>query len=282
VNKTPANLAEEELNLTEFYESWAKDQFFANEDYVNEVQNLKADVFISHLNEAGVKLPLRSIADIGCSTGLILKKIGKAVESENLLGIDLSKVTIEKSREINQNIPNISFEQCGESPESLTPIFREYCQKYGLEKVSGVIMIDFLEHVKEPKRYIEVLKPWCEFFFIKIPIENTVWDNKLMAPLGKKVWPGKNQGDGHLWEIDCNGCEKFSSSIGLTKLWDYYWKHSDYVQFAPHILEDWNSKPAHKKALWHGVRGLHNMVKNVCTPKATMKIIGGSYFCIAK
>ena len=271
-----------EMNLTEFYESWAKDQFLANESYVNDIQNLKADAFISHLKESGLPLPLTSVVDLGCSTGLILKKIGAAVGADNLLGVDLSKMTVDRANELNAGVLNITFRQCDESPESVAEILKIYCQEKGIHKISAVIMIDFLEHVADPARYVEILKPWCEYFFIKIPVENTIWDNKLMTRLGKKVWPGKNQGDGHLWEIDYHNCRHFASRVGLTRIWDYYWKHSDYVQFAPHVLKDWDTKPFYKRLMWHSLRALHNGIKKFCSTKLTLKLIGGSYFCIAK
>lgn len=268
------------MDQTNFYEKWAQEEHFAREEYIHEVQALKAGVFINLLNKAAVSIS--SIVDVGCSTGIMLKKIGTAFSARNLLGIDISEKIINKAKTLNANLANLSFHRTDGSPEDISNTLHKYCQMHRLDKFDAAMMVDFLEHVLNPIRYINALKPYCKLFLIKIPIENTWWDNAFMARIGKKQWPGNTHPDGHLWELGYSETKHFISDIGLIPIMDTYWKHPDFVQFAPDILEKWKNKPFMKRIKAQGRRIVYTLIKTLCNVELTMRLIGGSYFCIAR
>jgi hypothetical protein len=270
------------MDKTAFYEKWAQAEHFEHEGYMNHVQKEKADTLIKLIESSKLTGSIYSIIDIGCSTGVLLREVGRSVSAEKLLGVDLSENTIKKAEAYNSDNPSMRFLKCDGSLKNLEDILKAHNWNPPVNKFRAALMVDFLEHVCDPRSYIDILKPYCDIFMIKIPVEKTIWDNCLMAAWGKKAHPGSDHPDGHLWEVDYAGTRHFLKDMGLATIAEFYWKHPDFVQFAPHILDKWKKKRADKKLMCHFYRYFHNSVKYLCSSANTMRIIGGSYFCLAR
>ncbi|MBF0343305.1 MAG: class I SAM-dependent methyltransferase [Nitrospirae bacterium] len=274
--------SDEDKELALFYEKWAIDEYEAHEIHVNQVQNLKADIFVKLINDSAIGEYITSIADIGCSTGLMLKVIGGAVNAKHMLGIDISEATISKARDYNASNTMMTFYTCDGSLDHTCKIVKQYLEEHGLQTISAIIMADFLEHCDNPQEIISSLKTYCNMFLIKIPIEFTFWDNVLRKWFGKKIFPGPKHPDGHVWETNYHGARKFISMSGLVPIIDYYWKYPEFVRYAPHIVKEWKQKPLVKRMLLNTEIKVHRIVNQWFNAKTAMQIIGGGYFCIAK
>jgi len=109
------------------------------------------------------------ILDIGCGAGFITNPL--AQEGYHIKGIDISKNSLEVARERAPKTAQITFEQ--KDASSLSDPDNTY---------DAVLMMDFLEHVEEPAKFIaeatRVLKPGG---FLVFHTFNRTWMSNLLA-----------------------------------------------------------------------------------------------------
>jgi glycosyltransferase involved in cell wall biosynthesis len=113
-----------------------------------------------------------SIVDIGCGSGQILKNVADHFVKQNIKaeykGYDLSSDIIAKAR---NNFPQAEF---------LGQEFKNNIYKH--KPISLALIIDILEHLEQPGRLLQELKPVSDYIVCHIPLE----DNFMVKSRGLK------------------------------------------------------------------------------------------------
>jgi len=200
-------------SLEQFYSEWSnKDNKFFNHDLKSaerkfEVIYPKVKKYLE--NERG------SIIDYGCGFGTFLSCSSKKNLFQNYYGFDYSENAIKYAKS-NYNNNRIKFNQLRtlDSLENISFI-KEIIKP--LSKVNVVALIDLLEHVPDCSILVHELASITQYFLIKLPIENSVFDNYFI----NKQYPGLAHSNGHVREFTVNNVYYFIRKLGLNPVVEY-------------------------------------------------------------
>ncbi|MCG8690978.1 MAG: class I SAM-dependent methyltransferase [Minwuiales bacterium] len=101
------------------------------------------------------RLPISTVADVGCGAGLIIQELGKIHPSIEFTGYDVSpdaKIFWEQ-----YDLPNVSYQQAD---------FFDQNQRYDL-----VLCIDVFEHIPDYLGFLNKLKDQADYFVFHIPLD---------------------------------------------------------------------------------------------------------------
>lgn len=142
----------------------------------------KFDDNISYILKLMSGIKVDSIMEIGCSYGQNLALLLKHKKFRRVIGVDISRKWIEKYPLYAGKFEFIEMDV-------------EKKRIINLPQVDMVLMIDVLEHLKDPSLFLKRLK--IKYCIIKLPLESGLIKSILMS-LGLASRPGKEHKSGHL------------------------------------------------------------------------------------
>jgi len=224
---------------------YKKDYYVKNNNFHRENKNEKISEIIKILEN---KDKPKSVLDIACGAGDILKIIAKKYNIERGVGIDISKLAIKEARKDLDKNQNLEFLEMD--------IFNYKINN----KFDLALMMDIVEHIEDDKNFLEFISNLANSFIIKVPIEN-VFINKFL----KFISFGK-----------INACNETYEKYGHI----HHYSRKDFIDLLKQIeffeIIEINNMPMPKRSriLWEIVRilGLPIWFLN---QKIYQKIIGG-------
>jgi len=133
----------------------SKNSAFYNQ-YVKEVKYWKSKYLFELIKE----LPVDSIADIGCATGILLAEFPAKTPRASRYGIDISPENITSARE---NFPDIYF---------FAGCFEEFLHEHQHpEKFDLVILSDILEHIDDDVGLLALAGANAKYVVLNLPLE---------------------------------------------------------------------------------------------------------------
>jgi SAM-dependent methyltransferase len=142
---------------------------------------------------------IRSIADVGCGSGKVIKIIADKLKNK---GIILSRV---KGYDVSSHIQKINN-------EGVEYIYADFCKSN--EFVDLVSLFDVFEHIPDPIEFLKMVSRRCKFVAIHIPLDNSL--NNCM----RNKFLSKLKNPGHLIFMDSTFALNLLALAGLRVL-DY-------------------------------------------------------------
>lgn len=213
-----------------------------------------------------------SVLEVGCGFGRNLYEIVNRTGASYGLGCDVSEGTI---RYANEHYATESIHYIQTTTYDIASVVA-HIKTIRERPFDVVILFDVLEHVPNPKTLVRDLAPLAKYFLIKLPLENSIFDNYLIAR--QKLYPSARHPDGHLREFHVNNVCQFVVSLGLAPLaYDFYkYKHS--LLFPKHI------RPKHfARRLYFETRKMIKFFSRLILAKRIfLRVVGGGGFvCVA-
>ena len=214
-----------------------------------------------------------SILEVGCGFGKNLVEIMDYTKASFGLGCDISKESIEFA---NKNYANDKVRFLRSSSLDIQTTVSEIREVYN-NTFDLLILFDVLEHVPKPKEIIREISKIAKYFFIILPLDDTIFENYFL-PERAKVYPSFYHSDGHLWEFNVNDVHKFISSLGLAPIVYDYQIWSTNAQF-PSFLRP---KSIKGKILYNFWKWCNYLCKKLLPKKIFLRLMGRGYFvCLA-
>jgi len=216
---------------------------------------------------------INSVLEIGCGYGRNVVEIIKHTNASFGLGCDISKNSIKYAKKFYEN-DTIKFlhNSSLDGNKAVSEISEIYNNLFDL-----LILFDVLEHVPKPKDLIQEISRITKYFFIILPLDDTILDNYFL-PAKNKTYPSSYHPSGHLWEFNVNDVHKFVSSLGLATIaHDYHiWSIAD--EFPNHLIPK-----SFKGKLYFLFRKFINYtLRRIMPKKLFLRLIGRGYFvCVA-
>jgi SAM-dependent methyltransferase len=156
------------------------------------------------------------VLDIGCGAGNVARAIAESCPELRVHGVDVSAGALEAAR---RAAPELDFRM---APAESLP--------YKDGSMSAVVMLDVLEHLKDPAAVLReihrVLRPGG-IFHIVLPLEVQPWTfYRLVTRMG---WKAKLHHCGHIQLFDANRFEVMSKGEGMPVRgvqWSFHWLYS--------------------------------------------------------
>lgn len=257
-------------DFNQFYHDWAnrppEERDFDIETCV-EKSGAALDLMAAH--DFG---QINSVLEVGCGFGRNLSEIAKRTHATYALGCDVSAGAIAFASKHYANAvtryiltPSLNINETVKQIRSLRS------RPFDL-----LVLFDVLEHVPNPKTIVRELAPLTKYFLIKLPLENSVFDNYLLPR--NKQYPSAVHPDGHLREFHVNDVHAFLVSLGLIPLaYDFYkYKHS--------LLFPRFARPKHVTGrIYFEAQKMIKLIMRCLLPKRIfLRLIGGGGFvCVA-
>ncbi len=165
-----------------FYEQWAEQEVLKNRTQREETLLWKVKVLTRLIPPS---LRFRTLLDIGCAEGILGSKISQLLTMELAVGIDLSEHFIRQGKEKNKNIQFLQN-------DGILP--------FKAKSFDLTICSDFIEHVKDPSKYLDEIRRISRYILFKIPIEDCLIGNILRRlNLSPRIGQGHPSGHLHLF-----------------------------------------------------------------------------------
>jgi len=164
----------------------------------------------------------KSMIDVACGAGGITTILKQRLRLENVVGVDISKTMIRNAKS-KYGVEEIEW-VCSD-------IF-----KYKTKKLYDLILaIDIVEHVEDDLALIKKISRMGKMVLLKIPMEDSILDNKIMRNLGiRDHWKESEEKYGHIHHynekqiislIDRSDCEIIKEDyIPLPKRSSMFWE----------------------------------------------------------
>lgn len=254
--------------LEDFYEKWSE-KAPALIEYDIMTAGRKADTILSRIPRP-LLADVRRVMDFGCGYGSFLRRVADLLELDEAVGVDYSAGAVAIAAE--------RFERPGVRFAGLPTLDPGEMEEHLRRLVPGgtdcIALIDVLEHVPDCRTLMSVLSETARTFIVKLPVENTVFDNYVR----RKEYPSPAHSNGHLREFTVNDVHYFIRRLGLTPLYEEVYVYPLDETFPP---------PAHPlSALGRVKRAVHVAFratwKALLPKRAFLRLVGGGgYFCIA-
>lgn len=147
------------MDFEKFYEDYGR--IWSNkkrQKYEILASKWKSDIFFKHFYYTKIKLD--SILEYGCGPAYILKNFDKKLNNLKIVGIDISNSMLKLAK---KNIPNGTFIKNDQISYK--------------NKIDLVLLIDILEHIKNPNKVLKESKLISNYIFIKVPLEKCLLKN---------------------------------------------------------------------------------------------------------
>ena len=217
--------------------------------------------------------PINSVLELGCGFGRNIVEILNYTKASFGLGCDVSEKSIEFA---NENYANDTIRFLRTSSLDIQTTVSEIHEVYN-NTFDLLILFDVLEHVPKPKEVIREISKMTKYFFIILPLDDTIFENYFL-PERAKVYPSFYHSDGHLWEFNVNDVHKFISSLGLAPIVYDYQIWSTNAQF-PSFLRP---KSIKGKILYNFWKWCNYLCKKLLPKKIFLRLMGRGYFvCLA-
>ncbi|OIO06326.1 MAG: hypothetical protein AUJ52_12520 [Elusimicrobia bacterium CG1_02_63_36] len=256
--------------LSEFYADWSKKPDEELE-WILETCSEKSRAALKTLDEASIG-PVDSVLEVGCGYGKNLRDAMDVTGASVGVGTDFSEAAIAIAKERFGDSNTTFLHTPSLSIEKAAAVIREtHSDAFDL-----VLLFDLLEHIPRPKRFMRTLGSMGKHFLIKLPLENSVYDNYLS--LRRKTYPSSRHPDGHLREFHVDSVHAFVTSLGFTPL------SSDCYAYASALLYPQHAMPKNPASrLYHEAEKRMKAVCKAILPKRLfLRLIGGGGFvCLA-
>jgi len=107
------------------------------------------------------------VLEIGCGVGGVLYNFSQRLKSKKIahraLGYDISPIAIARAK---KNFGHAIEYYCAGTPNIE-------------KKVSLILLIDVIEHVENLNEFFELVKGYCDYFAIRLPLDNSLWNRVL-------------------------------------------------------------------------------------------------------
>lgn len=153
-----------------------------------------------------------------------------------------------------------------------------------LRKVGVIALIDLLEHVPDCIDLIEKLSSVTEYFLIKLPLEQSIFDNYII----KKKFPSPKHYNGHLREFNVNSVHYFIRKLGLNPIFEevYIYNIKDAYPKQKISFDNLSSmqilKRCYRICQRFFIKWFKFCMSLILPKKIFLRIIGGGcYWCLA-
>jgi SAM-dependent methyltransferase len=223
--------------------AYAKGDYFQDASRHNEDSPFKANAFLKLFRrwQEQTGQTVRSIVDVGCGSGDIIKLIVEALAKSG------SKLESAKGYDVSPHVRNLHH-------ESIKYVLGDFCESE--ERVDLVTLFDVFEHVPDPIGFIQRVAERCDLIAFHIPLENN------LNVAFRNMFRAKLKNPGHLIFMDCPMALNLLALSGLTVL--------DYDYTFGFLTPSRNSGLARKVA-----RPIRNLLAKM-SPWLVSKTIGGT------
>lgn len=182
------------LNLEWIFDRLAHEESFKNFHYDKHPLRVYSLKFIQKQIS-----PLDNVLDLGCNLGEVSNKIAEF--SNQVVGVDYNNDLITKANS-RYNKSNLRF-ICSDA--------FSYLEKTS-EKFDVIILSHILEHIENPKEFLEKCIPYTKKIFIELPDYDKTYLNYYRAAIKNEL----NYSDvDHIWEFDREELFLLINDVGL-------------------------------------------------------------------
>lgn len=135
------------------------------------------------------KIKVDSLLDVACGAGMITIEMAKRLKTSNNVGIDISRMMINKAKELDKS-KLIDWR--------VSDIFK-YNPK---NKFDVVLCMDILEHVKDDLMFLKKVSSLGKYILIKTPLEKSTFSKFLVKFNIYDPWEDTNERYGHVHHYD--------------------------------------------------------------------------------
>jgi SAM-dependent methyltransferase len=264
-----------ERDMQDFYDQWhCKEE--RQIVYEVEAGRRKAEELIALLDKRGVDFKIDTVVDYGCGYGPVLNTLLEKGVAARGLGFDCSQSAIDYAAKHGNSGAKFFHLPDMDVQNSVRRIGEKIKEEFGVEKVDGVILFDLLEHIPDCAELVERFSGIANTFIIKLPLENSVFDNYVIP---NKPYPGPAHANGHLREFSVNDVRYFIRSLGLAPLVEGHYVYELRDNCPPRF----KAESLERLVKYHIIRLIKYVGSLVLPAKLYLRLIGGGgYICVAE